>query len=233
MRVAITGEKGFLGIHLTQYFRDVLKYEVVELGRDYLGQLKKVKELDWLIHGACIHRHEDSNYLIHLNRKLTNDTLLCLLENNIQCNIVHFSSIYEDLDTPYGISKSETNMLLNKYCKSIKKEFISYKLPNIFGQNAVPNKTSFIATFCFNLHNGLIIKYNTNQVKLVYVGDIVPIIANFKKCEVGHYISTVENIFKLLKTYHEITLEGELPHLNNKFEKDLYQTYLSYSNYKI
>lgn len=233
MRIAITGEKGFLGIHLTKYFREGLGYEVVELGRDYLTQLKKVKQLDWLIHGACVHRHENSDTLIKLNRKLTNGTLLCLLENNIQCNIVHLSSIHENSETAYGISKREANKVLESYCKKIKKEFISYKLPNVYGQKAVPNKTSFIATFCYNLHMGFSIKYNANQVQLAYVDDVVPIIASFQISEIKCDLSTVENIYKLLSNYHEITVRGGYPHLHNKFESNLYQTYLSYSNYKI
>lgn len=233
MQIAITGEKGFIGIHLTQYFKNILKYEVVELGRDYLNQLQKAKKIDWLIHGACVHRHEDSGTLISLNQKLTNDTLQCLIKNNIQCNIVFLSSIQEELNTPYGQSKRETKKLLSEYCKSINKEFISFKLPNIFGQYAVPNKTSFIATFCYNFHNGLQIDYNKNEIKLVSINDILPIITKFKFCEIKYKRITVEKVYRLLKFFHEITLNGEFPQLKNKFELDLYQTYLSYINYKI
>ena len=52
MKIAITGEKGFVGLHLVNYFKYILKYEVIELGRDYLFKLSEVDELDWLIHGA-------------------------------------------------------------------------------------------------------------------------------------------------------------------------------------
>jgi UDP-2-acetamido-2,6-beta-L-arabino-hexul-4-ose reductase len=233
MRIAITGEKGFLGIHLTQYFRNILKYEVIELGRNYQDQLASVKELDWLIHGACIHRHPNPETLLALNRKLTDDTLHCLTQNNIKCNIALLSSFHEDLDTPYGQSKREAKSALRQHCTSINKQFISFKLPNIFGKYAVPNKTSFVATFCYNLHNELAIDFNQNIVKLVSVDDVIPIIAGFKESEIPYSEISVEEVYRHLKHFHEINANHKFPKLNSKFELDLYQTYLSYFNYKL
>ncbi|OCB70588.1 hypothetical protein B0A79_13585 [Flavobacterium piscis] len=233
MRIAITGEKGFIGIHLTQYFRNILKYEVVELGRDYLEQLSKIKQLDWLIHGAFIQRHSDADTLIALNRKLTSDTIKCLADNDLKCNIAFLSSLQEDLDNAYGQSKKEAKIALRKYCSSINKEFVSYKLPNIFGIYAVPDKTSFVATFCYNLHNQLPINFNKNKIKLVGINDVLAIVSNFKESEISYIETTVEEIYKLLKSFHDINVSHEFPELKNKFELDLYQTYLSYINYKI
>lgn len=233
MRLAITGEKGFLGIHLTQYFRNILKYEVIELGRDYLDQLSTIKDLDWLIHGACIHRHPNQETLLALNRKLTNDTLNCLINNNISCNIAFLSSYHEDLDSSYGLSKKETKIALNNYCSSINKEFVSFKLHNIFGRYAVPNKTSFIATFCYNLHNNLPVNFNKNEIKLVCIDDVVPIIAGFKEAKINYTDTSVEQVYRLLDYFHQSHSNAKFPELKTKFELDLYQTYLSYSNYKL
>lgn len=233
MRIAITGEKGFIGIHLTQYFRNILKYEVIELGRDYIQQLAKVKQLDWLIHGAFIQRHSDASELIALNRKLTIDTIKCLSDNDIKCNIAFLSSLQEELDNPYGQAKKEAKTAFSHYCSSINKNFVSYKLPNIFGIYAVPNKTSFVATFCYNLHNQLPINFNKNKIKLVAVNDVLPIVSNFKESEILYTETTVEEIYKLLKSFHEINLSHKFPELKSKFELDLYQTYLSYINYKV
>lgn len=233
MKIAITGEKGFVGIHLTQYFRNILKYEVIELGRDYLDQLSKVKELDWLIHGAFIQRHKDPDTLIALNRKLTSDTIKCLRDNNLKCNITFLSSLQEDLDNPYGQSKREAKIALNEYCSSVGSVFISFKLPNSFGVYAVPNKTSFVATFCYNLHNELPIEYNANKVKLVSINDVLPIIGNLKQSEILCQETSVDEIYRLLQHFHEINQSHKFPELKTKFELDLYQTYLSYINYKI
>jgi len=233
MRIAITGEKGFIGIHLTQYFKNILKYEVVELGRNYLEQLSKVKELDWIIHGACVHRHNDPDVLIDLNRQITNNTVKCLVENDIKCNIALLSSFEEDSDTAYGQSKREAKIALSQYCLLINKEFVSFKLPNIFGEYAVPNRTSFIATFCYNLHNELPIHFNKNAINLISINEVVSVIANFKKIEITSKKSSVEEVYKLLKYYHEMSINDKFPDLKTKFELDLYETYLSYTNYKL
>ncbi|KQO20435.1 hypothetical protein ASF10_17310 [Flavobacterium sp. Leaf82] len=233
MKIAITGEKGFIGIHLTQYFRNILKYEVIELGRDYLEQLSKVKELDWLIHGAFIQRHKDPEKLITLNKNLTDDTIKCLTDNGIKCNVAFLSSFQEDLENPYGQAKKEAKTAFSQYCSSINKEFISFKLPNTFGMYAVPNKTSFVATFCYNLHHELQIDFNKNKVKLTSINDVIPIIAKLKPSEILYNETSVDEVYRLLKYFHEINLSHKFPELKTKFELDLYQTYLSYNNYKI
>ena len=84
MKIAITGEKGFIGVHLTNYFRQVLKYEVIELGKDYLNNLPMISELDWLIHAAFVHRNPNPEKVLDLNRSLTQATINCLKNNNIQ-----------------------------------------------------------------------------------------------------------------------------------------------------
>jgi len=233
MRIAITGEQGFIGTQLNHYFRNILKYEVVELGRNYLDQLSKVKDLDWLVHGAFFHRHENADTLIALNRELTKDTIACLLENNIQCNVVFLSSFHEELDTPYGQSKREAKEMLSKHCTAIDTQFISYKLPNVFGKYAVPNKTSFVATFCYNLHNELPVNYNKNLVKLASIDDVLPIITSFKENEIPYLEISVEEVYTLLTYFHETNTNHKFPELKSKFELDLYQTYCSYSNYKL
>jgi len=233
MKIAITGEKGFIGIHLTQYFKNILKYEVIELGRNYLDELSKVKELDWIIHGAFIQRHPDADMLIALNKKLTSDTIKCLEDNGLACNIAFLSSLQEDMDNPYGQSKREAKTAFSQYCLANHKEFVSFKLPNIFGIYAVPDRTSFVATFCYNLNNELPINFNTNKVKLISINDVLPIVGKLKESEIPYIETSVDKVYKLLEYFHEINSEHKFPQLKTKFELDLYQTYLSYINYKI
>ena len=50
MKIAITGETGFLGYHLTQYYTYIRKFEVIKLGRDYIDNITLLKDCDLLIH---------------------------------------------------------------------------------------------------------------------------------------------------------------------------------------
>jgi UDP-2-acetamido-2,6-beta-L-arabino-hexul-4-ose reductase len=233
MRIGITGEKGFLGIHLMNYLKQVLKYEVVELGRDYLESFSKTKKLDWLIHAAFVHRNPNPEKVLDLNRLLTKSTIDSLKSNNINCNIIFLSSVHEELDTYYGKSKREAKTELSNYCKSINREFISFKLPNVFGKYAVPNKTSFIASFCYNLHNDIPVKYNSNKINLCFIDDVISIIGKLHKNNIPFIETSVENVYFLLKEFKELEVIGEIPNLKSKFEIDLYNTYISYTNYKL
>lgn len=230
MRVAITGEKGFLGIHLVHYLRNILKCEVVELGRDYLDSLSRAEDIDWLIHGACVHRHSDPVMVLKLNNEITGKTIECLNNNNIRCNVILLSSIHENKDTFYGRSKIEAKTQFEKYCFDNNTDFVSYQLPNIFGQYAKPNNTSFIATFCFNLFNNIPIQYNSDLVNLAYIDDVVQIICSFKEREISSTRTTVEEVYLLLIKFFDDT---NFPTFKNKLEFDLYQTFLTYKDYKI
>lgn len=234
MKVAITGEQGFIGIHLRNYFKYILKYEVIELGRDYLETLPNIKELDWLIHTAFIHRDNEPEMVLLKNRILTKKTIDCLKQSNLKCSITFLSSIQEDLDNFYGQSKREAKKELEIYCKVSNSTFISLKLPNIFGAYAVPNKTSFIATFCYNLQNNIAVKYNENKVKLCYIDDVIEKISVLEQIEIPHKIITVKEVYKILDKFKKFNVNDceASYNFNSKFELDLFYTYLSYSNYK-
>lgn len=233
MKIVVTGEKGFIGIHLINYFRNILKYEVIEMGRDYLCKLVTIQKFDWLVHGAFLHRSSDPNVIIEENRKLTLSTIACLKNNNVKTNIVFLSSIHEDLQCPYGIAKRESRELLERYCFEVDSKFIAYKIPNVFGRFARPNKTSFIATFCYNLHNNIEVKYNKNLVKLDYIDNVIPLICSLEEKEFSYTEISVEEVyFKLLSYKMAIDLK-QFPTLHTELDFHLFQTYLDYKNYKI
>lgn len=233
MRIAITGEKGFIGIHLTSYFRNILNYEVIELTRDYLNNLGKIENLDWLIHTACLHRHPIEEKVFELNAELDIKTVKCLNASKIKCNIMYMSSIQEEFDTPYGRSKKHGVSLFKEYSLLVNKKFISYKMPNVFGQYAKPNHTSFVATFCYNFHNNLPIQYNTNQVKLISINQLLETVSTFEEDVFNPNLIGVDEVYMLLQNFQNLVLQNKIPIFNNAFELDLYQTFLSYRNYKI
>ena len=144
------------------------------------------------------------------------------------------SSIQEDLDNYYGQAKKEAKKEFENYCKLNNSTFISLKLPNIFGPYAIPNKTSFIATFCYNLQYNIEVSYNKNEVKLCYIDDVVERIATFKYVEIPNKYSTVKDVYNILNKFkkYNVNKNETSYNFNSKFELDLFHTYLSYSNYK-
>ena len=107
MKIAITGEKGFLGYHLTQYFKWVKKYEVIPLGRDYINNIKLLKDCNLLIHCAGVNKDMSKN--MHLlnsayygNVTLAEELVEALNKHNISIDIKFTSSTQEDKNNDYG-----------------------------------------------------------------------------------------------------------------------------------
>ena len=113
MRVAITGEKGFLGYHLTQYYKWVKGYEVIELGRNYLDNIVLLKNCDLLIHCAGVNR---GNNVFKGNISLAQNLVNALNDNNISIDIKFTSSTQEDDNNEYGNSKIKSKHILADYC---------------------------------------------------------------------------------------------------------------------
>jgi UDP-2-acetamido-2,6-beta-L-arabino-hexul-4-ose reductase len=234
MKIAITGEKGFLGNHLTKFFKNETKFETVSLGRNYLDDLHKLKNVDYLIHAASVHRDPNPE-AVYLNNMLIHKQLISFLVNNsIKTNIVFISSIQEIQNNPYGRSKSEGKILFKKFCEEAGTEFFSYPLPNLFGSGAKPYRTSFVATFCYNLHNDIQCQYNSNIVNLCFIDNAVKEIGKFRS-EPKFDITTisVSEIFDILFNFNKLHLQNKTPIINSDFEENLFTTFLSYKDYII
>lgn len=225
MKIAITGEEGFLGYHLTQYYKWVKKYQIVKLGRNYLDKITLLHNCDLLIHCAGVNRGED---IYKSNIKLAQDLVDSLNDNNISIDIKFTSSTQEDNNNEYGNSKIKSRQILKKYCDQNNTSFKSYKIPNIFGPFGKPNYNSFINTFCYNLLNNIQCKYNNNLVTLSYVYDVIKFIDN----KLPNYNSTtlsVKDVYNKLKKFHNDYSQGIIPNLTNNFNKNLFNTYRSFS----
>jgi UDP-2-acetamido-2,6-beta-L-arabino-hexul-4-ose reductase len=227
MKVAITGETGFLGYHLTQYLRYQLGYEVVSLSRNYLDNIQLAKDCDWLIHCAGVNRGNDvyeDNFAI--TRALTTE----LYAHGIYINVAFISSVLEDMDTPYGKSKQVCKHMLATYCSDAGTEFISYRLPNLFGPFGKPNYNSVVATFCHNIVNGIDSQVNDVSVQLCYVYDAINTISKFDQTHT--YVTTsisIKDLYQKLHSFHQLYSNGIIPELTTKFDIQLFNTYRSFT----
>ena len=223
MKIAITGEEGFLGYHLTQYYKWVKKYQIVKLGRNYLDKITLLNDCDLLIHCAGVNRGPD---IFNGNISLAQDLVNALNENKIKIDIKYTSSIQEELNNQYGRSKLIAKQILANYCNNNNTDFKSYKIPNIFGPFGKPNYNSFINTFCYNLINNISCKYNNDLVSLCYVYDVIKSIdtdTNFNITTIS-----VENVYNKLKGFHNDYSQGIIPNLTKNFDLNLFNTYRSF-----
>ncbi|MDO8686418.1 MAG: capsular polysaccharide biosynthesis protein CapF, partial [Clostridiales bacterium] len=115
-----------------------------------------------------------------------------------------------------------------------------YRLPNVFGKWCRPNYNSAVATFCYNIANGLPIQVNdpTVTMKLVYIDDVVREFINALNGQVnsqGKYygvepVHTVKlgEIAELIRSFRESREQRSIPDMSDEFTRKLYSTYLSY-----
>lgn len=235
MKIAITGEKGFVGTHLRLYIENIINNEFIDLGKDYLNSIDKLNGADWLIHCASVHRLPNPEMVLSENVRIHSELIRKLEIKNISINIVFLSSIQENDDTFYGESKREGKRILSEYCESVNKNFISYSLPNLFGPYAKPYRYSFIATFCYNIINGIESTFNKNDIDLCYVTNAVRNILLFDSAAEFHSVrKTVEEVYYTIQKFHKQFSESHIiPSFNDEFELNLFNTYLSYRQYKI
>lgn len=236
MNIIVTGEKGFIGYHLTQYLKWVKKENVISVRRDFQKESKKFIEADWVIHLAGVNRGINDDEVYNGNVNLAKDLIKIFDENKITPNVIFISSVQESLNNTYGNSKIEASRLVKSHCDNNNKVFISLKLPNVFGPFCKPNYNSFVATFCDKIaKNTLPEIIKDNKVPLVYVQDVCEVIYNslstsepksFK--EYINEVNVSEVLNKLKYFYNLYNKEGIFPELNNKFNVNLFNTLRSY-----
>jgi nucleoside-diphosphate-sugar epimerase len=200
MRVAITGETGYLAHHLRQHYIGT-GHEVVKLTRDYISNLSLVKDCDLLIHCAAVSRAVTEQEVYQANVSIATELAQGLRERGIRVNIKYLSSIQENSNTAYGRAKLEGRRILQEYCNEAKTCFESYALPNTFGPFSKPNHNMFVSTFCHNIVNNLPCNYNTNPIDLCWVGDAIKVVLN-EETEYKLHHTSVDQVYNLIKSIH-------------------------------
>lgn len=242
MKLAITGQEGFIGSHLY----NTIKYkrtdiQLVDFSKDFFDNDKSIdsvlNNVDIIVHLAGVNRHNDPSFLYNQNIKLSQKILDSIKRVRFTGHLIFASSTQENDDNPYGNAKKTSRNLFDVESKKIGYNFTGLIIPNVFGPFTKPNYNSFIATFCYNsirdVENKIIID---TKVSLIYIETLVnKIIETFtnqpkSKLEVSNEttitVSAVKNLIEDFKDTYLIN--GAIPKLNTKFKKDLFKTFITY-----
>jgi UDP-2-acetamido-2,6-beta-L-arabino-hexul-4-ose reductase len=261
IRVGITGQVGFIGTHLFN-FLSLKKDEItlIPFKDDYFQSPSElgsfVKQCDTIVHLAAMNRHDDPRVIYDTNLKLVNQLIAACEKTNSKPYILFSSSTQEEKDNLYGKSKSDGRKLFEEWAQRCNASFTGLVIPNVFGPFGQPRYNSVIATFCYQLTHGENPAIDVDGVvKLIYVGELVKIIFdNIKgwgervgeregeRVRMGavntiHIPHTsekrVSEILALLNVYKENYFgKGIFPDLNDPFEKNLFNTFVSYIDHQ-
>lgn len=231
MNLLITGITGFLGRHLLNKLSIERKHNIYFTNRAIDEIFPNVpQQIDWVIHLAASHRAE-SEKDVYLNNNKINTSLVDLLnKHQLKPNILFTSSIHEDKNTYYGLSKREGAAYFKKFCKERNTSFEKIIFPNIFGSHAKPNHTSVVATFCKNIVDNETSYVNDVSINLLYVDEAIKAILNLKSVSEFELVSiALPDLYEMIQEMHNNYIENNIKvNINSTFKAHLFITLTSY-----
>jgi len=177
MKVLITGASGFVGKNLVAHLHERKDVEVLTFNRgDDIARLPQlVSEVDFIFHLAGVNRPQVESEFKTGNTDLTQVLCEAIKGCGRPVPVLYTSSIQALLDNPYGVSKKRAEQALLELKSEHGSKVYLFRLPNVFGKWARPDYNSAVATFCYNIINGLPIKINDPDalISLVYIDDVI------------------------------------------------------------
>lgn len=241
MKVLVTGANGFIGKNLSIWLKrsdiDVLAIDI-----DNLSKLDEYAlQADFIVHLAGINRPMDVKEFYDGNLNSIVKLVDILKNNKKKTPILLSSSTQAEYDNDYGKSKKMGEDFLFDYQNKTGNPVYIYRFQNVFGKWCRPNYNSVVATFCYNIANGLDISVNDPNIikEFVYIDDICKTILDLIKSE-NHkgsnkiltikpsYLLSIGELANIIKSFKESRDNLIVPNMDNGIVSKLYATYLSY-----
>ena len=271
MNILVTGAKGFVGRNLCENLKNIRDgknrtrpalniTDIFEYDLDTAPALldEYCAKADFVFNLAGVNRPKVESEFMAGNFGFASTLLDTLKAHGNTCPVMLSSSIQATLigrygKSDYGKSKLAGEELFFEYSKTTGTPVLVYRFPNLFGKWCRPNYNSAVATFCYNIANGLPITVNdrATELELLYIDDLVeemldaleaaPHRCNYdgltpvpavdgRYCfaPVTHKV-TLGEIVDLLEQFHAQPATLVVPEIPaGSFAKKLYSTYLSY-----
>ena len=243
INIGITGQTGFIGTHLYNFF-GLRKDEVIRIPFEdnFFEDISKleafVSQCDVIIHLAALNRHNDPQTIYDTNILLVKKLLKALDSTRSKPHILFSSSTQEERENMFGKSKREGRELLAGWATANNAKFTGMIVPNVFGPFGNPYYNSVVATFSHQLTHNEEPKIEIDaQLKLIYIGELIELIWKAIKdtyaTEEYRIPNTSERkvteILELIKHFKtEYSDKGVLPSLTDKFETNLFNTFRCY-----
>lgn len=251
IKIGITGQSGFVGTNLSEeLLRHPDKYALIPFKDEYFqskADLRSfVKQCDVILHLAALVRSPQKGDVYDTNIMLGNQLINALIQEKATPCLLFASSIQEFDDTEYGRCKHDTRIQLSRWAEFHQTGFVGMVFPNLFGPKARPNSHSFIATFCYKLtHNEEPTVLVDNNVSLKYIGNLIQeLLDTIDSLYVEKYNKSIRyqpdftmKVTKVLENLQRFKADyleaGKEPVLNSDAERNLFETFKSYINYKL
>ncbi len=244
-RIGITGQSGFIGTHLYNFLRlqqDKLKR--IPFQDEFFSKENDlnnfVESCDTIVHLAGVNRHSDPQFIYETNIELVRKLIKACEATGSRPHILFASSIQEERDNVFGKSKKEGREMLAQWATKHNIPYTGMIIPNVFGPFGHPYYNSVVATFCHQLSHNEEPRIEVDaDLKLIYIDRLVKFIYEAVCKEMSEpawkidhiYEKQVSEILNILKGFKSEYLEkGIFPNLDDPFVRDLFITFLCYTD---
>lgn len=234
--VALTGAGGFLGWHTRAALRESdAQVATVQVGErfDADAAAKAISGASRVIHLAGVNRATDAEvrdgnaaFAQQLGEALGR-------ADNPPATVVYANSTQASNGTTYGEAKAEAGRVLAAAAATVGAEFVDLRLPNLFGEHGRPFYNAVTATFCHLLAMGE--QPNVQQDKeltLLHAQDAADLLTGHVPTAQQSTLEqheTVSGLLRRLRAQAQTYRAGEIPDVASKFDRDLFNTYRSYT----
>ena len=246
IKIGITGQAGFIGTHLYNFFGLKKEFIRIPFYDDYFADPSKLEafvgQCDVIVHLAALNRHNDPQVIYDTNIKLVRKLISAMESTGNRPHVLFSSSTQEERDNVFGKSKREGRKLLAEWAARSGGVFTGMVIPNVFGPFGNPYYNSVVATFSHQLTHNEQPRVDVDaQLRLIYIGDLVKIIYYLVENKIADDEfritptdeARVTEILALLQSFRAQYFEkGIIPDLTDPFERNLFNTFLCYIDHE-
>lgn len=234
--IALTGANGFLGWHARAALLEAgQEARAVTVG-DGFDSAEAATALDGaqrLVHLAGVNRGTDDQ-IIEGNTHFAAQVAESLRRTDSPPAVVVFAnSTQVGNGSVYGEAKSAASDILRAAADSVGSTYCDVMLPNLFGEHGRPFYNAVTSTFSHLLAIGETPTVeNDKELTLLHAQDAADVLLGSVMLEAQAELEVQESVSGLLTRlsgFADIYATGEIPDVANKFDRDLFNTYRSYT----
>ena len=240
MHILVTGGDGFIGRNLRLRLAELGHTAVtsVDVGTAPDEIEAALASADFVFHLAGVNRPTDDRDFQAGNVAFTAQICAALEAAGRKAPLVLSSSTQAERDNPYGRSKRDAEVEVERYGTVTGAPVFVLRLTNVFGKWARPNYNSAVATFSHNLARGqpIAIHDSAAPLHLVYIDDVVATMTRLldagtppgRVAVEPTYDATVGQVAAILQSFVSSRPSNTVPPTGAGLVRALYATYLSY-----
>jgi len=235
-RIALTGANGFLGWHTRAALAEhQISTSSIAVGDDFdeSAAARTISGSSRLIHLAGVNRASDDDVRDGNVRFAEQIAAAILRADTPPADVVFANSTQATNGTIYGEAKAAAAKVVRTAAETVGAQFHDVRLPNLFGEHGRPFYNAVTATFSHLLASGTVPTVdNDKQLTLLHAQDAADLLigavrpSDQKGLEVELVVSELLSKLQLMA---EIYGRGEIPDVAAKVDRDLFNTYRSYT----